>query len=356
MKRNTLFVLTMALVLYTLVAFTSRVGASSTTPQYGGILKVIFPYSPKAIGYPPKQSHLDLYSLVPCIETLTKRWPDKPVPYLASGWTVAPDGKSLTLTLRKGVKFHDNTEFDAEAVKYNLDLQLETGRPGIKMITSVDVVDDHTVRLNLSKYSNSLLYQLGWYGGIMVSPTSIKKHGVDWAITHGVGTGPFSPVEYKRGVILKYEKFDGYWDKGKPYLDGIEIRYIRNSMTAKASFMAGEAHLLWVSATRDPRIAYDIKQKGYKLAGIAGAVVGLIPDSNRAESPFAKKAVREALEYAIDRPAIAKGLSYGLWEDLSQQCHEGFPAYNPNLKAREYNPQKAMELELELRRFVASLR
>jgi len=348
MKRKIFILLGIAMILLPNFSLVCHGADSATKPQYGGVLKVIFPYPLKAMGYPPNIESTDLYSVLPAIETLTERWPDQPKPGLATGWKIAPDGKSITLELKKGVKFHDGTDFNAEAVKFNLDLQREAKREEVADLTSVDVVDNYTVRLNLSKYNNSLLYQLGWLPGLMVSPTSIKTYGRDWALTHGVGTGPFKVVDFKRNVSVKFERFDGYWDKGKPYLDGIEIRFILNPMTAKASFLAGEAHILWYSTSKDPTILHDIKQRGgYEVAIIDGGVVGLVPDSRNPDSPFAKRQVREALEYAIDRPTMVKGLSYGLWRVLTQPCPEGYPAYNPNIKPRTYNPQKAKDLLAE---------
>jgi len=84
----------------------------------------------------------------------------------------------------------------------------------------MDVIDEYTLRLNLSQFKNALLTNLAGPIGAMVSPTATKKNGKDWARNHPVGTGPFKFVSYQRDVSLKYEKFDGYWDKANPIWTG----------------------------------------------------------------------------------------------------------------------------------------
>ena len=86
--------------------------------------------------------------------------------------------KTITLTLRRGVKFHDGTDFNAEAVKWNLDQAISTKQFGSVLIESVDVVDPYTVRINLKQRDNTLLGMLGFsYIGMMISPTAFKTKG-----------------------------------------------------------------------------------------------------------------------------------------------------------------------------------
>ena len=119
---------------------------------------------------------------------------------LATSWDSAPDGKSITFHLRQGVKFQDGTDFNADAVKYNL-TQLLSVKPELKPITSIDVVDNYTVRLNLSAYSNTLLYQLAWVDGLMESPTALQSHDATYMSTHLVGTGPFELINFTQGYF-----------------------------------------------------------------------------------------------------------------------------------------------------------
>ena len=103
----------------------------------------------------------------------------------------SPYKKSITFNLKKGIKFHDGTDFNAEAVKFNLEGVKTAGRPGTKDWSSIDVVDDYTLRVTLAQYSNIALTRFSGGGGAMISPTAFKTKGKDWANWNPVGTGPF---------------------------------------------------------------------------------------------------------------------------------------------------------------------
>ncbi len=150
----------------------------------------------------------------------------------------------ITFTLRKGVKFHDGTDFNAEAVKFNLEAKKAAKMSGTEDWSSIDILDDYTVRINLLQYVNTALARFTAIYGAMVSPTAFKKNGIDWARWNPVGTGPFQFVGFERDVSAKYKRFEGYWQKGKPYLDGVEYLYIKDPMTQSATMEAKEAHVL----------------------------------------------------------------------------------------------------------------
>ena len=118
-------------------------------------------------------------------------------------------------------------------------------------VTSVDVVDPYTVRLNCPKYDNLILYNIASnYNCYMYSPTALQKNGVDWAIMHPVGTGPFKlKGEYERGGTMKLVRNPDYWAKGLPYLDGMEIEAVAEEISKIAAFKAGKANVLYDSPT-----------------------------------------------------------------------------------------------------------
>jgi peptide/nickel transport system substrate-binding protein len=319
---------------------------SAETPKYGGVLKIILNRSPLVFGDPAIIRGADYTSAFPAIEPLLRI--DKmgsPQPRLITSWEVGPDRKAVTLFLRKGVRFHDGTNFDAKAVKYNLEARKRGKRGGLEKMTSIDVVDDYTVRLAVSRYDSTVLTQLAFAAGLMASPTAIEKNGREWAKTHPVGTGPFQFGKYKRAAYLKYTKFDGYWDKGKPYLDGLEFLYIKDPMTASAAFQAGEAHIF--SRVKPEKTARELEAKGYKINSVVSGLSTLNGDTANPGSIYADKRVREAIEYAINRGSIAKALGYGFWEALNQLSPSVKYGYNPDLKGRPYNPEKAKELLTE---------
>ena len=96
---------------------------------------------------------------------------------LSTEWKFASDNKSITLSLRKGVKFHDGADFNAAAVKWNMELRKASKFGDLDSLTSIDVVDDNTVRLNLSEFQNTTLVALWHIGGMMQSPTSYQRSG-----------------------------------------------------------------------------------------------------------------------------------------------------------------------------------
>ena len=194
-----------------------------------------------------------------------------------------------------------------------------------------------TVKITLSKYTNVLLTRFAGGGGVQVSPTAFKTKGIEWARWNPVGTGPFEFVSFERDVRTKYKRFDGYWQKGKPYLDGVEYVYIKDPMTQAAAMQAGEAQVL---NTETGKMAADLKAAGLNVITADTGTVVLIPDSVNADSPLANKKVREAVEYAIDKEAIAKAKSYGFWGAAYQLPNVGTMAYIKNFQGRRYNPQR----------------
>ena len=317
------------------------------TPRYGGVLKILYSREHTTIGYPPLISATTgIFCGRPAIEPLLdfdSGGHFQPT-YLATDWKMASDGKSAIITLRKGVKFHDGTDFNAEAVKWNLDKEIENEMSGTEIWKSIDVIDKDTVRINLTQYDCVLPQNLSLTIGTMVSPTAYAKNGQDWMVTHPVGTGPFKLKSFVQDVSVKYEKFTDYYKKGLPYLDGVELDFMTDPMVQQAALRAGAGQ---VAYTTIPQYAKDLKELGFNVASQLDTIIWISGDSRNADSPMANQKVREALEYAIDREAIAK-LFYGYARAAYQWAIPEFPlGYIPGLSRREYNPAKAKRLLAE---------
>jgi peptide/nickel transport system substrate-binding protein len=313
-------------------------------PQYGGVLKIISTLCPSALGWPVAMlGYVDSTCMRPCLpETLLNL--DKEghfIPGLATAWEYSPDLKSITLTLRQGVKFHDGTDFNAEAAKYNIDLYRELStKAAAKLMTSVDVIDDYTVRLNLSRFESTFIFWLTWEVGRMASPKALER-GKEACMFDPVGTGPFKFDSFVRDVSLKFKRFDDYWQKGKPYLDGIEFDFIADPMAAKASFLAGEAQVIIQISPSD---ALELQQIGMHIYAPPTYSVLIAGDGEHPDSPFADVRVRQAVSYAIDNKAIVDTLGHGFLRATNQLAAPGQWDYNPAVVGYPHNPEKAREL------------
>ncbi len=320
-------------------------------PEYGGIMKVIGGTFPANLGYPPEFTPTDSIYALPALERLCE-WDETgiQIPVLAESWESDPDNLTITWYLREGVTFHDGTPWNAEACRWNFQLALDGGRlPYGQFIESLEVVDEYTLTMHLTYYTWYMIEQYGWV--MNISPTAFENAGAtleertDWARSNSVGTGPFQVVDFQRDVLLVYDKNDDYWREGMPYLDGIEARLIPDPVTAAATMEAGDADM-WVYAQAVQSIL-DLEAMGLTVnrgTGLAGMFWSLLPNSSNPDSPLAIKEVREAIEYAVDRPAIAEMLGYGEWEPLHQMASQDWPGYVEGYDPRPYDPAMAQQL------------
>lgn len=328
------------------IAILGAIDSVWAQPKYGGVLKIAqVPMHVKALGYPlDLRLPFETFTVLPVVEMLlAKNNQNLPIPgSLSTDLKFSPDYKSLTISLRKGVKFHDGTDFNAEAVKFNLEIIRTSTQPYLKRVESIDVLDDYTVQLNFSRFDSAVTDVLASIEGLMVSPTAVKTHGREWCRYHPVGTGPFAFVSWEQDVSVKYKKFDGYWQKGKPYLDGIEFDFIADPTVMKASLLAGEVQAARIRNVKD---AFEVKETGnFAVAACPLALNFLASDSKHPESPFANIKVRRAVEHAIDQHAIAKALGYGYVLVSNQLVPDTHWCYNPTVVGYPYDPQKAKRL------------
>jgi peptide/nickel transport system substrate-binding protein len=325
--------------------------ASPATPavKKGGTLKIIYGVSPNALGYgPAMQRSDDILAASPCVETLVHIDESGAiVPWLATDLKGDATAKTLTITVRKGVKFHDGTDFNAQAVKWNLEQQMAIKRAEVRQVQSIDAIDDSTLRLNLANWDNALTFSLASYVGVMTSPAAFEKYGgQDGVKNNPVGTGPFKFVSFNRDVSLKYEKFNGYWQQGKPYLDRVEFNYIADPVVRLASFKASEGQVL---LNLDPNDANSLvkSNSGIIVSKCLGSLYGLAGDGSHANSPFTDIRVRQAIEYALDRGPSVQTIGVGTWDVTDQPCAKNSWGYDTSPSPYSYNPQKAKALLAE---------
>ncbi len=321
--------------------------AKDAAPQYGGILKILRNVPPTdPIGDVPEMGPTGFnvvnFVAIEPLFAVTASGDLKPM--LATGTELAPDKSYIDIILRKGVKFHDGTDFNAKACKWNLDNWIRERSGKKPQWKSVEIIDDYRVRLHLNYFANNLYGSFGAQAAFQVSPTAFEKKGREWCRWHPVGTGPFKFVKYERDVKVVFTKFDDYWQKGKPYLDGMEYVILSDPMTTQMAFQAGKLHEIELPGKQ----AADLAAMGFQHAVTnpsARAIHALIPSSANPKSPYSDKRVREAISRAINRKAICDALGYGWLDPIHQIAPSGSSAFIPEVEVPGYyNPEKAKEL------------
>jgi peptide/nickel transport system substrate-binding protein len=245
-------------------------------------------------------------------------------PGLASSWQISGDGLTYTFHLKEGVKFHDGTPLNAEAVKFNFDRIIAPETASEQAIAlvgpykSAEVVDDVTVKLILSEPFGPFLSGIAQPNVGIVSPTAVAKYG-DLFADNLVGTGPFMFKEYVRADHITLVRNPDYaWGsdffdhQGPAYLDEIQFKFIEEALVRSGTLETGETSLINDVAPDDfVKFAADSKYTTYNIIqpGTPLAVA-----MNVTKAPLDDLKVRQAIEYAIDKKAIVDTLFAGLYE------------------------------------------
>src|SRR5580765_6875730 len=275
------------------------------------------------------------------------------VPQLALGSETSADGKTVTLKLRPGVKFHDGEPFDAPAAKYSLDRHMNMKgsfrKPELAAVDSVEAVDPLTVKLNLKQPFSPLLAQLTDRAGMMVSPKAAEAAGDKFALKP-VCAGPYRFVERVQQDRIVVEKFADYWNKDKIFIDKITYLPIVDGTVRLANLQSGGLDLI------ERVLATDIKsvRDNPKLKLISAVELGwfglLINVTNgpKADNPLGKDArVRRAFELSIDREALNQVVFNGEFVPGNQWVNPQSPYYQQAFPAPKRDIAKAKALMKE---------
>lgn len=268
------------------------------------------------------------YMRVP-YETLVLREKDGTIlPNLATEWQFGEGAKSLTLTLRDDVTFHDGTAFNAEAVKANVEYVRDVvggqfGGP-LSAVESIEVVDDTHVTLNFSRPWGTFLDLLSQRNLPMGSPAAIADGSIE---THPVGTSPWAYDESQsvEGTRMFFAEFADYWGE-KPGFANVELYAIADDTAATAALLAGDIDVTDTELEELPRIESAANADFFDYPAIR---VNLNFFDRGEGGMFADPQVRQALCLAIDNSVVAN-----LSEDreaATQHFIEGEPGYNPDI-------------------------
>jgi len=326
------------------------IGLAQEPPQRGGTLSVGFASDSKTLDPTYSVQFTERQVLYVIYNTLVRYGTDFSLQgELAESWTIEGDGKRIVFKLRGGVRFHDGTEFDAEAVKWNIDHRLDQDVDSPQrqqldpIIASVEVIDKGTVAFNLKQRSPGLLSLLGERPGFMISPTAAKKFGKDLA-NHPVGTGPFVFKEWVKGSHITVERNPNYWETDKPYLDRIVFRDIAGSIVGAQRLLTGEID--FVDEMSPQEILQLQNRPGIKLYPITVGRWYLL-QWHMYEPPFDNAKLRQAVAHGIDRKRINDIVMAGKGALYDGPTPEGLWWFDPDAKTYPYDPARAKALLAE---------
>jgi glutathione transport system substrate-binding protein len=255
-------------------------------------------------------------------------------PVLAKSYTVSADGLTYTFKLQTGVKFHDGTSFNAEAVKVNLDRVLNQANHlqkyglfhTVSHIQSVTVIDDSTVALTLSAPSATLINNLAHPSAGMISPAALTKYGDKGIASHPVGTGPFVFDSWVHGDRIVAKRNAGYWQPSVVGVDQIAFRNVPDATQAIAMLKTGEAQFVY------PLDPVDVKsltgQPGVKVVNTPSIFVTYLTMNER-YAPFSKSNVRLAMNYAVNKQALISTLYLGYAKEMHSMVGSQLAGYVP---------------------------
>lgn len=276
-------------------------------------------------------------------------------PGLAKEWEVSEDGLTYTFKLEEGVKFHDGTDFNAEAVVKNIERWKGGAEEkfyyfhsmfkanGEDIIEEVIAEDDYTVVFKLSRPQAPFLKNLAMSPFGIASPTAFEAAG-DAFGDNPVGTGPFKFVEWKRNDSITVAKNEDYWQEGLPKLDTIIFRAIPENSARLNALLAGEIDL--ADGINPSDVSIIEGDANLQLIERPSMNIGYLGLTNT-RPPFDNVLVRQAVNHAIDKQTIVDAFYEGLAEVAVNPMPSSISGYNEEITGYEYNPEKAKELLAE---------
>jgi len=277
-------------------------------------------------------------------------------PGLAESWEISDDGLEYTFTLRQGVKFHDGTDFNADAVVtwYN---SIDEGAEGTQYdatrmvymadfitnwIDTVEAVDDYTVKMTLPAPYAPLLANLAIPIASIPSPTAIAQ-GLDYLAVNPSGTGAFALAaagDWVRDSQMTLQANPDYWG-GAPQVAQLIIKVVPEGSTRLQQVEAGELDIAWALTPED--VERSRENPDLVVVEDAGLNTNCV-EFNVTKEPFTSKEVRQALNYAINKEELSEGLYNGNMVTAGGVLPPVDWAYNPDLVSYPYDPDKAREL------------
>lgn len=295
----------------------------SGQPRQGGVIVQRLPSDPDRLDLHQSTIYPSIWSTAPCFNQLVQYDPSKPgdtpqdiIGDLATQWE-QPDASTLIFGLRRGVRFHDNSEFSAEDAKVQLDWirnptpkKVSPRRGTLGTIAGIEVPDPGTLRIDLSRPTPSLLANLAGHHFTIGQARDIILNGEVGPKL--IGTGPFKLNRYDRAELIELEKNPSYHVPGHPHLDGLRFHIVPELSTALANFIAGHYQLFYdvqltVSHQEEIRRALGDRVETPLVATTQRDIIFI----NARRRPFDDIRVRQAISLALDRDAALTVVKQG---------------------------------------------
>ena len=274
---------------------------------------------------------------------------------LATKWEPSEDGLTYTFTLREGVKFHDGTDFNAEAVVKNFERWAngtEDQFPyyasmfgGFKadeghVIESVTAEGDTTVVFTLKRPQSPFLKNIAMSPFAIASPTAFEASGDKFG-DNPVGTGPFTFAEWKKNDSITIDKNADYWDKDLPKLDKVIFRAIPDNSARLNALSTNEIDLAdGINPTDTKTVTDNAKLQLFERPSMNVGYLGL----TNTRPPFDDVKVRQAINHAIDKQSIIDAFFNGGAEIAKNPMPPSISGYNDDIAGYEFDPEKAKAL------------
>jgi peptide/nickel transport system substrate-binding protein len=271
------------------------------------------------------------------------------VPELAESWEVSDDGSTYTFILRQGVTFHNGEAFTADAVIATWETGSDSSNDyaqDYQVATSVEALDDYTVRITTDGPKPLFLNQLAGWG--IVAPAYIREVGIDAFEQAPVGAGPFRFVERIAGDRIVYEANPDYWQAGLPRVERVVFRIIPEPTTRLAAIQTGEidiANRLSIDEANLLESASNVRVISYpndRVYYVAFKNIG-----NGMDTPLIDARVRQALNYAVNRQGIIDGIFGGGASLVDSFIISTNLGHDDSIQPYPYSPERARELLAE---------
>lgn len=283
-------------------------------------------------------------------------------PKLATEYSSSEDGLTWTFQLREGVKFHDGTDFNADAVVFNFERWMDPENPyhegdfpyypflygGFKgdenhLIESVTATGEHELEIVLKRKTAPFLSYLAISMFGIASPAAIEQYGAGIG-ENPVGTGPFKFEEWNRNNTITLSKNEDYWMEGKPYLDQVIYQVIPENSARLNALQTGEIDIVDGMNASDTTIVEDIE--GIELIKRPSFNIGYMA-FNMEKEPFDDPLVRKAINMAIDKEEIVDAFYNGLADPATSPLPPSLWSHDESLEKYDYNVEEAKKLLAE---------